>query len=158
MITHERAGARARALYFASDPQRPGESHEANVRRISEATGGTEDTYEHTPAVGDAVERDRRTLVLNDISNDTRMRGSTMERAGAECAVVLPLTMGEEFVASIVFARTRLLPFPPDEVSILEDVARPVATAVANALAFEEVQKLHPSSRTRTSPCRRRSP
>ena len=34
------------------------------------------------------------------------------------------------------------MPFTPDEVSILEDVARPVTTAVANALAFEEIQKL----------------
>src|SRR4029453_19202280 len=34
-------------------------------------------------------------------------------------------------------------PFSPDEVHVLEDVARPVTTAVANALAFEEFQKLH---------------
>jgi formate hydrogenlyase transcriptional activator len=142
VITHERAGARARAIFLVGDPRRPGESQEAYVRRISEATGGSEDTYEHTPVVRDAVERDKRTLVLNDIRNDTRMHGSPLERVGAECAVAVPLTMDQEFVASIVFARTRLLPFQPDEVSILEDVARPVATAVANALAFEEIQKL----------------
>ena len=142
VITHECAGARARAIFLGSDPRRLGESHEAYVRRISKATGGKEDTYEHTPVVRDAVERDRRTLVLNDIRSDTRMHGSPLERVGVECAVVLPLTMGEEFVASIVFARTRALTFPPEEVSILEDAARPVATAVANALAFEEIQKL----------------
>jgi formate hydrogenlyase transcriptional activator len=140
--THERGRVRARAIFMSSDPRRPDESHEAYVRRISEAAGGSEDTYEHTPVVRDAVERDRRTLVLNDFRNDTRVHGSTLERVGVECAVALPLTMDEEFVASIVFARTKILPFPPDEVSILEDVARPVATAVANALAFEEIQRL----------------
>jgi formate hydrogenlyase transcriptional activator len=65
-----------------------------------------------------------------------------MKVAGAECAVLLPLTMGDEFVAALVVCRTKPLPFAPDEVAILEDVARPVATAVANALAFEEIQKL----------------
>ena len=56
--------------------------------------------------------------------------------------MLLPLTMGDEFVAAMVVCRTKPLPFAPDEVAILEDVARPVATAVANALAFEEIQKL----------------
>ena len=55
---------------------------------------------------------------------------------------MLPLTMGDEFVAAMVVCRTRPSPFSPDEVSILEDVARPVTTAVANALAFEEIQRL----------------
>ena len=50
--------------------------------------------------------------------------------------------MGDEFVAAMVVARTTPSPFPPDEVAILEDVAGPVTTAVANALAFEEIQKL----------------
>ncbi len=71
-----------------------------------------------------------------------RLAGAGMTRAGAECAVLLPLTMGDEFVAAMVICRTKPLPFAPDEVAILEDVARPVTTAVANALAFEEIQKL----------------
>ena len=50
--------------------------------------------------------------------------------------------MGEEVVGALVFGRTTLLPFSPDEVQILEDVSRPVTTAVANALAFEEIQRL----------------
>ena len=39
-------------------------------------------------------------------------------------------------------ARTTRSPFSPDEVRILEDVTPPVTTAVANALAFEEIEKL----------------
>ena len=142
VFTHERGGARDRAIYVRSDPRRSDESQEAYVRRISERTGATESTYEHTPTVRDAIERDRRTVVFDDVRSDPRLEGTGMKRAGAECAVVLPLTMGDVFVAAIMFGRTRPSPFPPDEVTILEDVARPVTTAVANALAFEEIQKL----------------
>ena len=67
-------------------------------------------------------------------------RGSSPD---AECGVVVPLTMGEAFVAGLAFGRMTPSPFSPDEVQILEDMVRPVTTAVANALAFEEIQKLH---------------
>jgi len=142
VVTHEGAGVRARAIHFRSESRRAGESQAAYVRRISETTGATMDTWEHIPTVRDAMERERRTLVFDHISSDTLMDGAGIKRAGAECAVVLPLTMGDEFVAAMVFARTTPTPFPPDEVAILEDVARPIATAVANALAFEEIQRL----------------
>ena len=142
VVTHERGGVRNRAIYLRSDPRRLDESQEAYVRRISDATGGTEDTFEHIPVVRDAMERDRRTVVFDDVRNDPRLEGTAMKRLGAECAVVVPLAMGEAFVAALVFGRTRPLPFPPDEVQVLEDVARPVTTAVANALHFEELQRL----------------
>src|SRR5512139_1987549 len=72
VVTHERGGVRNRAIHLRSDPRRSDESQEAYVRRISDATGGTEDTFEHVPAVRDAMERDRRTLVFDDIRNDAR--------------------------------------------------------------------------------------
>ena len=112
------------------------------MRRFSEAAGATGDRWEHTAFLRDAMERDRKTLVLDHVRTDPRLAGAGMKQAGAECAVLLPLTMGDEFVAAMVVCRTKPLPFTPDEVAILEDVARPVTTAVANALAFEEIQKL----------------
>jgi formate hydrogenlyase transcriptional activator len=142
VVTHEREAVRARGIYFRSTPRGSGERPEAYVQRFSEATGGTAGRWEHTPFLRDAMERDRRTLVLEHVKNDPRCDGAGLKAAGAECAVLLPLTMGDEFVGAMVVARTRPSPFAPDEVSILEDVARPVTTAVANALAFEEIQKL----------------
>ena len=142
VVTHEPAGVRARAIYFRRAPRDSGESQDAYVRRFSEGAGATGDRWEHTPFLRDAMERDRKTLVLDHVRTDPRLAGAGMTRAGAECAVLLPLTMGDEFVAAMVVCRTKPLPFAPDEVAILEDVARPVATAVANALAFEEIQKL----------------
>jgi formate hydrogenlyase transcriptional activator len=142
VVTHEPEAVRARAVYFRSAPRGSGESQDAYVRRFSEAFGATGDSWEHTPFVRDAVERDRRTLVLDHMLTDMRLDGSGMKAAGAECAVLVPLSMGDEFVAAMVIARTTPSPFRPDEVAILEDVAGPVTTAVANALAFEEIQKL----------------
>jgi formate hydrogenlyase transcriptional activator len=142
VVTHEREGVRFRAGYLRSDPRRPGESSEAYVRRVSDRTGATEDRYAPVPAVHDAIERDRQTLVFNDIRNDRRLDDAGMTRAGAECAVVVPMTMDGSLFGSIILARTTQSPFPADEVGILEDVTPPVTTAVANALAFEEIQRL----------------
>jgi formate hydrogenlyase transcriptional activator len=142
VVTHEADRVRVRALYFRSDPRRPEENQNEYVRRFSDATGAREDSYEHSPGLRELLEQRRQTLVFNDMREEPRLETSGMRRAGAECAVVLPLSMAEAFVGAAIFARTRPLPFSPREVSILEDVARPVTTAVANALAFEEVQKL----------------
>jgi formate hydrogenlyase transcriptional activator len=142
VVTHEPAWVRARAIHFRRAPRDSGESQDAYVRRFSEASGATGDRWQHTPFLRDAMERDRKTLVLDHVKTDPRLAGAGMTQAGAECAVLLPLTMGDEFVAAMVVCRTKPLPFTTDEVSILEDVARPVTTAVANALAFEEIQKL----------------
>jgi formate hydrogenlyase transcriptional activator len=142
-LTHEPAGVRARGLCFRGNPRLPGESHTAYVHRITEATGAKgEDTYEHTPMVRDVLERERKTLVVNDVQSNPRLNGAGIKRAGGECMVVLPLIMGDEFVGALLVARVQLLPFRTKEVQVLEDVARPVATAVANALAFEEIQML----------------
>ena len=140
VFTYEGGSARNRAIYLRGAPRRSGESQQAYLRRFSEATGSADDTY--VARLRDAIERDRRTLVFDD-QNDARVEGTAAKHAGAECGVVVPLTMGEAFVAGLTFVRTTRSPFTPDEVSILEDVARPVTTAVANALAFEEIQKLH---------------
>jgi formate hydrogenlyase transcriptional activator len=142
VVTHAPETVRARAIYFRRAPRASGERQDAYVMRVAESTGGTGDSWAHTPFLRDAMERDRRTLVLEHVSTDPRLEGAGMKQAGAECAALLPLTIGDEFVAAIVVARTTPSRFSPDEVSILEDVARPVATAVANALAFEELQKL----------------
>ncbi len=142
VVTHERETVRARAIYFRTAPRAPGEGQDAYVRRFSDAAGGTGDRWPHSPLLRDAMERDRRTLVLDHVSTDPRADGAGLKIAGAECAVLLPLTMDDEFVAAMVVARTKRAPFTPNEVSILEDVARPVTSAVANALAFEEIHKL----------------
>jgi formate hydrogenlyase transcriptional activator len=142
VVTHGPETVRARAIYHRGAPRAPGESQEAYVRRFSEAAGATGDQWRHTPFLRDALERDRRTLVLDHLGTDQRLAQAGVTIAGAECAVWVPLTMGDEFVAVMVVGRAKPSPFTPDEVQVLEDVARPVTTAVANALAFEEIERL----------------
>jgi formate hydrogenlyase transcriptional activator len=142
VVTHEGERVRARGIYFPRSPRSSGEGPYAYVQRVSEGMGARGDSWRHVPFLRDAMERDRRTLVLDHIATDPRCDGSGMKAAGAECAVMLPLTMGDEFVASMVACRTTPSPFSPDEVSILEDLARPVTAAVANALAFAEIHRL----------------
>jgi signal transduction histidine kinase len=138
VVTHERDFARARAIHFRRAPRGPAESHAGYVLRIAESTGGARDGWEHSPYLREAMERDRRTLVLEHVATDPRLTSAGLKQAGVECAVLLPLAMGDAFVGAMVVARMSPSPFSPAEVAILEDIARPVTTAVANALAFED--------------------
>jgi GAF domain-containing protein len=140
VFTYEGDWARNRAMYLRGVPRRSGESQQAYLRRFSAAAGAADGTY--VARLRDAIERDRRTLVFDSVQNEARLEGTAGQRAGAECGVVVPLTMGEAFVAGLAFGRMTPHPFLCDEVQILEDVARPVTTAVANALAFEEIGTL----------------
>jgi formate hydrogenlyase transcriptional activator len=141
VVTHEGEDARARAIYVRSDPRGSRKSPEY-IRRFSERTGGSGDRWKHTVFVRDTLERDRRTFVLDHIGSDPRLDTAALKHVGAECAVFVPLMMGDRFVAALVIARTTPSPFSPEEVAILEDVSRPVTTAVANAIAFEEIERL----------------
>jgi formate hydrogenlyase transcriptional activator len=141
VFTYEGERYRIRAIHARNAPRRSGESQQAYLGRFAHATGASDRTY--VARLRDAIQRDRRTLVFNDPNElRARLEGSASRLAGAECAVVIPLSMGEAFVAGLTVIRTTPSPFTPDEVAILDDVARPVTTAVANALAFDEVQKL----------------
>ncbi len=53
-----------------------------------------------------------------------------------------PLLVAGRLVGSVTFARRDPLPFSDDEVALLEQVSGPLAGAVANALAFEEIARL----------------
>ena len=61
---------------------------------------------------------------------------------GIQSYVRTPLFVRERLIGSIAFSRTRQRRFEPDEVDTLEAVSRPIATAVANSLAFDEIGKL----------------
>jgi formate hydrogenlyase transcriptional activator len=141
LMAHDETEPRVLAAYLRNVPRRPGEEHGGYVERVTEATGSRGQAREHE-LMRRIVEKERRTLLLNDVRGDPRLEGSSLRRTGARCAVVLPLVMGDEFVSTLVVARMSESPFSEEELSILGDVAEPVASAVANALAFEEIQRL----------------
>ena len=61
---------------------------------------------------------------------------------GVRAYVRTPLVFRERLVGSITFARLVPLPFTREEVALLEEISRPVAGAVSNALAYEEIARL----------------
>jgi formate hydrogenlyase transcriptional activator len=54
----------------------------------------------------------------------------------------VPLAVRDHLVGSMAFSRGTAGPFLPHEVDLFEALARPIAAAVANALAFEKISRL----------------
>jgi formate hydrogenlyase transcriptional activator len=144
IMTRSGETIRPLAVHARSDHRRADESHQQFVRRIADVPG--EDrwpagTGPH-PTLS-LLEEARETLVFDDVQHDPRFReGGVLRRRGVRCLVLAPLRMGPTFVGGIAFARTSDTPFTPEDVRILEDVSKPVASAVSNALAFEEIAAL----------------
>ncbi|HXR75526.1 MAG TPA: sigma 54-interacting transcriptional regulator [Bryobacteraceae bacterium] len=62
--------------------------------------------------------------------------------SGVRTYVVILLVVNGKLHGSAVFTRTAPLKFTQQEISILREVSRPLAVAVANALANEEIRRL----------------
>ncbi|MCX6549797.1 MAG: sigma 54-interacting transcriptional regulator [Acidobacteria bacterium] len=61
---------------------------------------------------------------------------------GVRAYVRTPLIVRAGLIGSITFARLRDRRFTDEEVEVLEEVTRPIAGAVANALAYDEIGRL----------------
>jgi formate hydrogenlyase transcriptional activator len=61
---------------------------------------------------------------------------------GVRAYVRAPLVFRDRLVGSITFARLTGLSFTAEEVALLEEITRPIAGAVSNALAYEEIARL----------------
>ena len=61
---------------------------------------------------------------------------------GVRAYVRTPLIFRDRLVGSLTFARLEPMPFTSDQVALLDELARPIAGAVSNALAFEEIARL----------------
>jgi len=98
------------------------------------------------PLAGSGTEhvgRTGRALVCPDLDQGTRFPEDERLRAvGVRSYVRVPLRVRERLVGSMVFSRRTPGPFPPEQVEVLEALARPIAAAVANALAFAKISRL----------------
>ncbi|HSS77090.1 MAG TPA: sigma 54-interacting transcriptional regulator, partial [Thermoanaerobaculia bacterium] len=93
--------------------------------------------------VGEYVGRIGEAYVCADLTKETRFpEDSRLLAAGVHSYVRVPLQIRDRLVGSMSFSRETAGPFPAHEVAIFEAVARPIAAAVANALAFEEISRL----------------
>jgi formate hydrogenlyase transcriptional activator len=140
VITREGHRLRPLAGYSRLDPRRDDESPGDYLRRLAPPSAPAEGPPDDLLA---ELEHGGRTVVVDDVREDPRLRESpAVWRGGGRCLVLARLTVRDRFVGGIAFVRGSHKPFSPEEVGILEDVSRPVAPAVANARAFEEIRGL----------------
>ncbi len=89
------------------------------------------------------VGRTGRALVCEDLSGEMRFpEDARLFAAGVRSYVRVPLAVRDHLVGSMAFSRGTAGPFLPHEVDLFEALARPIAAAVANALAFEKISRL----------------
>jgi formate hydrogenlyase transcriptional activator len=98
------------------------------------------------PLAGSGTEyvgRTGKAYVCEDLTRETRFpEDSRLLAAGVHSYVRVPLQVRDRLVGSMSFTRPTAGPFLPHEVELFEALARPIAAAVANALAFEEISRL----------------
>ncbi len=146
VITVEGRRLRRHAISAARVPRVEGESARAAFGRVIEFMHGDPSFLDdELPLEGSAVEhmqRTRRTLVYSDIPKDARFpEDARLANYGIQSLVRCPLERGGAIIGTIAYAREQGR-FSDPEVSLLEEVSRPVAAAVANSLAYEEIDRL----------------
>jgi formate hydrogenlyase transcriptional activator len=77
---------------------------------------------------------------LNEMSPEVREELALDEGPRSMC--VVPLVNRGHGLGSLVIIRTTAVPFTPEEVEFLSQVAAPIAIAIENALAYEEIAQL----------------
>jgi formate hydrogenlyase transcriptional activator len=98
------------------------------------------------PLAGSAVElvaRTGRAYVADDLETAKRFpEDERLLAVGVRSYVRAPLVVHDRLIGVIIFSRRSARRFTADEVEILEAVARPMAMAVSNSLAYAEIRRL----------------
>jgi formate hydrogenlyase transcriptional activator len=149
IVTVDGGRLRPHAIFVKGVESRAGESPRARIARALELSA---EDYEARygrpmPAAGSGTERvgrSRKAEGCDDLQatshsadEDRRLRAF-----GVRSYVRAPLVFRDRLVGSLTFARLTPRPFGADEVALLEEVSGPIAGAVSNALAFEEIARL----------------
>jgi len=143
VMTREGEVLRPLAAYHREVSRDDGETEAAYLRRLTKADSLRESERPEARAVVAQMARTGETLVLRRSAVEDGFSASgVLDRVGFEGLVLTPLTKGDEFIGGVAFARLSAVPFTPEEVEILDDISRPVASALANALAFQEIAAL----------------
>jgi len=98
--------------------------------------------YEETEL--DGVKEGDRPYICNDLlKKDAWMPHEfKLGAVGIRAYTAIPLQARGRGIGVLVFSRIKPDPFTPDQMTILIDVSRAIAVAVANALANEEISRL----------------
>jgi formate hydrogenlyase transcriptional activator len=135
---------RAHAIHVVGHPRRGAESYVDAVARGFKI--GRDEVPTYFPIAGSVVDLLRNTgraYVCQDLASERRFpEEERLVAIGVRSYVRVPLFVGERLIAAIIFSRTAPRRFSDAEVAVLEGVARPIAMAVSNSLAYEEIRRL----------------
>jgi formate hydrogenlyase transcriptional activator len=147
VVTVDGDRLRRQALYVVGLPRVSGEEAEATyVRALSRQPQALVHLGETLPFQGSGVEHAGRTGrpdICNDLAREPHFpEDRNLVEYGVKCYVRAPLIQGERLLGAIGYARLSLRPFAPRDAEMLADVSRPIASAVANSLAYAEIHAL----------------
>ncbi|HET9793906.1 MAG TPA: sigma 54-interacting transcriptional regulator [Thermoanaerobaculia bacterium] len=146
-ITIEGDVARTHAIHIEGVERRPGEPVEETMARALDIPRDRLDAvHSGFPLRGTGTEyvgRTRKAYVSQDLEEDRLFaEDERLLSYGVHSYVRTPLFVRDRQIGSIAFARIAQKRFTPDEAELLEEVSRPIATAVSNSLAFAEIARL----------------
>jgi formate hydrogenlyase transcriptional activator len=135
---------RAHAIHVAGVDRKTGESFVDAAARGFHVPPAEVPTF--FPLEGSAVAyvaKTGRAYVGDNLAVEKRFpEEGRLVSIGVQCYVRAPLFVRERLIGAMIFARLAARSFTPEEVAILEGVSRPIAMAVANSLAYEEIRRL----------------
>ncbi|MFL6194426.1 MAG: sigma 54-interacting transcriptional regulator [Thermoanaerobaculia bacterium] len=137
-----------RAVYIRGVERREGDSwSDVLTRWLSQTSPEIQPVVSPSvPLAGSGTEevgRTGRALICEDLDRESRFpEDSRLLAAGVRSYVRVPLKVRDHLVGSLAFSRGSAGPFLPHEIDLFEALARPIAAAVANALAFEKIARL----------------
>ena len=148
IATIDGEGLRPHAIHIEGVDRRQGESVLDSVARALNLSPGEYDARfgrmlvlkgSGTARVGETGRAD----VCQDLTSMRRFpEDERLVSHGVRAYVRTPLIVRAGLIGSITFARLSDRAFSPEAVELLEEVTRPIAGAVARALAFEEIDRL----------------
>jgi formate hydrogenlyase transcriptional activator len=135
------------ALHIEGVDRRPGESLAETLARSADSPAEfVPPPLEGVRLHGSGTEHVGRTgkaYVCQDLDSERVFaEDERLHSYGVRAYVRTPLFVGDRLIGSIAFTRGEARRFTPEEVEILEEVSRPIATAVSNSLAFAEIARL----------------
>jgi formate hydrogenlyase transcriptional activator len=149
VITIEGEMLSPHSVYIRGVERRQGDSWADVMARWLHLSTGEEATpmlKPPLPLAGSGTEhvgRTGRALVCEDLNGEMRFpEDARLFAAGVRSYVRVPLAVRAHLVGSLAFSRATAGPFLPHEVDLFEALARPIAAALANALAFEKISRL----------------
>lgn len=132
------------AIYAPEELMQPGESASQMVNRILDLP--QVEPLPLFPLAGTSAEyvaRSHASHFCADVQTDYGFtERENLLATGARSIVTVPLFVRGHYLGAVTYIRLEPPAFDPEDVRQLEDITQPVATAVANSLAYEEIMRL----------------